>query len=262
MSIRKHHTAPAARARCRQRPARSSRAARPRHHVRGRHDRRHVDDRCRCRAAQGRPVEPGDGRGVAAAAGAVAVREECRADVEQSQQRASQLACPHAASSAQRHGHAQQPALHHLPLRPAGYRSRQASAGHSRPGSAADGIHGGDAVAVSDGRAHGVRRMRRQQRADVLQRAGPGQRPGAAWPRIQCGVDRRPLVHVAGGDRHRPESELVARRRRRLRRIASQRAGQEGVGRRHGRALPERRAHHARQRLSRCACCCPATKAI
>ena len=42
---------------------------------------------------------------------------------------------------------------------------------------------------------------------------------------------------------------------------ASQRADQEGVGRRHDRALPERRAAHAREPVIRCGCCFPAIKA-
>ncbi len=48
----------------------------------------------------------------------------------------------------------------------------------------------------------------------------------------------------------RPESELVPRRRCRLARASPQRPGQEGLGRCHDRALPERRAADARQRLS------------
>ena len=47
-------------------------------------------------------------------------------------------------------------------------------------------------LALPDGDAdRAFRRMRRQQRADVLQRADPGRRAGAAWPRILRGMDRR-----------------------------------------------------------------------
>ena len=46
----------------------------------------------------------------------------------------------HAAPSAQRHDHADGAALHHLPLRPAGYRSGEAPAGDPRPGQAAEDL--------------------------------------------------------------------------------------------------------------------------
>ena len=49
-----------------------------------------------------------------------------------------------------------------------------------------------DALApLSDGVAHRLRRMRRQQRAAVLERAGPGERAGAARPGLLRRVDRR-----------------------------------------------------------------------
>ena len=60
------------------------------------------------------------------------------------------------------------------------------------------------------------RRVQRQQRADVLQRARAGHRPGAARARLQRRMDRRAAVDAAGGDRHRPEGEMAARGRRRL----------------------------------------------
>ena len=59
---------------------------------------------------------------------------------------------------------------------------------------------------------------------------------------LQRRMDRRAAVDAAGGDRHRPEGEMAACRRGRFAGPASQRAGEEGVGRRHDRALPERRA--------------------
>ena len=136
--------------------------------------------------------------------------------LQQSEQRVPQLACAHAASSAAGHGHAQRPVLHHHAFRPAGHRSGPAQARHPRAGEAAAGLHGRVAVALSDGDAHAFPRVQRQLGADVLQRAAAGDRPGAARPRFECRMDRRAAVDAAGGDRHRPEGEVAARRRRRL----------------------------------------------
>ena len=68
--------------------------------------------------------------------------------------------------------------------------------------------------ALSDGVAHDVRRMRRQQRAAVFQGADPGDRAGAAWPGLLRRVDRRAALHPARRDRHRSEGEVAHRRRR------------------------------------------------
>ena len=70
---------------------------------------------------------------------AVAVREARRAHGRQSGQRAAQFARPHAAPSAQRHHHAQRPALHDLPRWRARHRSGQASPRDPRSGEAAAG---------------------------------------------------------------------------------------------------------------------------
>ena len=52
--------------------------------------------------------------------------------------------------------------------------------------------------------AHGVRRVQRQLRADVLQRAGAGVGAGAARPGVERRVDRRAVVDPARRGRHRP----------------------------------------------------------
>ena len=71
------------------------------------------------------------------------------------------------------------------------HRSGEAPPGDPRSGEAAAGLHARCACALSDGVAHGVRRMRRQQRAAVLERADAGQRAGAARPGLVRRVDRR-----------------------------------------------------------------------
>src|SRR4029079_15327288 len=63
-------------------------------------------------------------------------------------------------------------------------------------------------------------------------------------------MDGSAPLNAPGGNRHRSAGEMVACRRRRFAGTASQRAHQEGVGRRHNRALSERRAPPARQWLS------------
>ena len=150
--------------------------------------------------------------------------------LQQSQQRVPQLARAHAAPSAataRSRPTACTSSISHSGA--AGHRSGPAPARDPRPGQAAAGLHARVAVALSDGDAHGVRRVRRQQRADVLQRAGAGQRAGAARARLQRRMDRRAALHAARRGRHRPEGEMVPRRRRRLARAAPQRAGQEGA---------------------------------
>ena len=144
----------------------------------------------------------------------------------------------------------ERPALHHLPWRRAGHRPGPAQARHPRHGQAAAGVHPRGARALSDGVAHRLRRMRRQQRAAVLQRADPGQRAGAARPRLVLGMDRRAALHAARRGRRRSQGEVDHRRRRRLAASHPQRAARQGDGRRHGRDVPERRAHPARPGLS------------
>ena len=75
-----------------------------------------------------------------------------------------------------------------------------------RHGEAAARVLARDAVALSDGHAHGLRRMQRQQRADVLQRAVAGDRAGAARARVERRVDRRAALGPARRGRHRPEA--------------------------------------------------------
>ena len=67
----------------------------------------------------------------------------------------------------------------------------------------------------------GFRRMRRQQRAAVLQRADPGQRAGAARPRLVLGMDRRAALDAARRGRRRPQGEMDRRRGRGSPRIST-----------------------------------------
>ena len=104
-------------------------------------DRRFADRRRR-RAAEGRTVEPGAGR---RDAGRCRRRRAFEKHVvrtlsnPQNEMRTSHARTPH--QSAQRHGHAQQPALLDQSFRHAGHRSRQAQAGDPRHGEAAAGVH-------------------------------------------------------------------------------------------------------------------------
>src|SRR6516225_3057143 len=63
-------------------------------------------------------------------------------------------------------------------------------------------------------------------------------------------MDGRETVYTARGDWYRPHGKVVYRRGGRCTSLEPQRAAQEGFGRCHDRALPERRATHAGQRLS------------
>ncbi len=164
-----------------------------------------------------------------AAADAVAVREGRRAHAQQSQRRVPQLACAHAAPSAQRHDHAEQPALLDQPLRRARHRSGRAQARHPRHGAPAARIHARDAVALSAGDAHGVRRMRRQFGADVFQRAAAGHGAGDPRPGVELRMDRRAALGAARRGRHRPQRQMAGRRGRRCAVPRSQRAGEEGL---------------------------------
>ena len=77
------------------------------------------------------------------------------------------------------------------------------------------------AGALSDGIAHGVRGMRRQQRADVLARADAGDGAGTARPRVECaewtGVLLSTLLDEAGVDPAASGSSPKARTCRRCR---------------------------------------------
>ena len=169
--------------------------------------------------------------------------------LEQSEGRRADATRARAAAKAQRHHHAERAAFHHQPFRHSRHRSGQARAGDPRHGQAAAGIHRRCADALPDGDAQAFRRMRRQQRADVLAGADPGAAAGAAWPGVLRGMDRRAGVDLARRGRRRSEGDVDAGRGRRFARGQPQRAAEEGLRRRHRRALPERRAHHARQRL-------------
>ena len=93
----------------------------------------------------------------------------------------------------------------------------QARAGHPRHGQAAAGIHRRRAAALPDGDAQAFRRMRRQQRADVLAGADPGAAAGAARPGVLRGMDRRAGVDAARRGRRRSEGDVDAGRGRGLR---------------------------------------------
>ena len=77
-----------------------------------------------------------------------------------------------------------------------------------------------------------------------------GQRASPARTCLLRRVDGRETVHIAGGDWYRPDGKMVHCRGGRRASLKPQRAAQDGFGRCHGRALPERRATHAGQRLS------------
>ncbi len=220
-----------ARPRRRQRPDQSPRPARARHRGRGRDDRRRRGnrDRGRRRAAQGRSMEPRIRLDHAGGADAVAVREGRRALAEQSQGRVPQFARPHAASTAERHHHAEQPALFHQSLRRARHRPRQAQAGDPRHGAPAARVHAGVAVALPAGHAHGVRGMRRQFGADVLQRAAAGDGRSDPRPRLQLRMGRRAAVDAARRSRHRPQRQMARRRGRGCAVPRSQHSRQEGL---------------------------------
>jgi hypothetical protein len=76
-----------------------------------------------------------------------------------------------------------------------------------------------------------------------------------------CRMDRGALVHLARRNGHRSEGEVGCGRRRGFARGEPQRAARQGARRRDDRALPERRAADARQRLSDAALCCPVGRA-
>src|SRR6266568_2406342 len=141
-------------------------------------------------AAQGRPVEPRAGRDLSVLRAAVAVRGKGRAHALQSERRDPHFARAHAASPHQRYVHAERPAFHDRALRHPGHRPGQAPPGDPRPGEAAPRLHARRPCALPDGVAHDLRRMRRQQRADVLQGTDPGKRAGAARSRVLRRMDR------------------------------------------------------------------------
>ena len=137
---------------------------------RGRDRRRHLAHRRRRRAAAGRSVEHGARRANPGLWRAGEVRKEGRAHAHQSQRRAAHQPGAHAAPSAQRHDHAERPALRGVAHRLSRHRSGQAPPGDPWPGEAAAGLRPRSARALSDGVAHQLRRMRRQQRAAVTAR--------------------------------------------------------------------------------------------
>src|SRR2546428_48908 len=73
----------------------------------------------------------------------------------------------------------------------------------ARPAAAA--VYPRRARALSDGVAHDLCRMRRQQRSAVFPRAHPGERAGAARAGILRGMDRGGALRPARGNRGRPQ---------------------------------------------------------
>ena len=73
------------------------------------------------------------------------------------------------------------------------------------------------------------RRVRRQQRADVLARAAARHRAATARAGVVRRMDRRTAVDAAGRSRHRPRREMADRRGRRRAGAGAQRAAQEGA---------------------------------
>src|SRR6202022_4341957 len=110
-----------------------------------------------------------------------------------------------------------------------GYRSGQAPARGPWPGEATAGVYARCPRPVSDDNAGDLSRMRRQQRAAVFTAATTSEPTGAAWAGFLCRVDRRETLHAAGGDRHRPEGQVVHRRRRRRASPGPQRPSQEAL---------------------------------
>ena len=140
---------------------------------------------------------------------AVALREERGAHAQQSERRAAHPARAHAASVAQRRDHAER--LH--------FTINHSGIPDIDPAQHRLVIHGmvkqpkvftlDDARALSDGHAPALRRMRRQQRADVLQRADAGDAAGAARARLLRRMDRRAALDPARRGRRRPEGEWI-----------------------------------------------------
>ena len=74
---------------------------------------------------------------------------------------------------------------------------RRAQVRHPRHGAPAPRVHAEVAVALSAGDAHGIRGMRRQFGADVLQRAAAGDGAGNSRTGIQFRMGRGAAVHFA-----------------------------------------------------------------
>ena len=195
---------------------RPPRAARARHAARGRgrDRRRQFAHRRRCRAAARRSLEHGARSADPALWRAGEIRKQGRPHADQSQERAAHQPGAHAASSARRHDHAERPAFRGGPHRLPRHRPGQAPPGDPWPRQAAAGVRPRGACALSDGDAHQLRRMRRQQRAALQQGPGAGQRAGDPRPPLLLRMDGRAALDAARRDRHRPEGEVAPRGRR------------------------------------------------
>ena len=157
----------------------------------------------------------------------------------------------HAAGVARRHDHAQRATLRAAPQRRARHRPRPASAPHPWPGEAPADLHRGRAPALSDDLPDPLSRVLRQQPGALPAGAAESHRRGDARARVVQRVDRRAAALAARGSRCRPERAVDARRGRGRRRHEPQHPDGQGDGRRDARAVPERRAAAAGERLSR-----------
>ena len=152
----------------------------------------------------------------------VAVRETRRPCAQQSSERDADFACPHAASFTQRHGHAQQPALHHQSFRNSGYRPGTAQARHPRHGEAA----------ASRSTLESLSRYPLVTRMTFVECSGnsgamfsnePIQATAGALHGLASNarMDRRAALDPARRGRHRSEGEMADRRRRRFARACT-----------------------------------------
>ena len=157
----------------------------------------------------------------------------------------------HADRVARGHHHAERAALRAAPQRRARHRSRRAPAADPRPGRASADRSPSTRCALSDGHAHPLPRMLRQQQPRTAPAAAAGHRRArctgscraASGPACRCallleeaGVDRSAkwlLAEGADAAAHEP-----------------QHPDGEGARRRDARAVPERRAAAPRARLS------------
>ena len=190
---------------CGKRAARPSRLSPRRSRARGSHDGLHAGQTGGRRAPGRRPVEQRAGHECPGLRRTFALREKRRAHAQQPERRAPDSARPYAASPAPGHIHPERPSLRDLARRRRRYRSGEAPPGDPWPGQAAAAVYPRRARALSDGVAHDLCRMRRQQCAAVFPRAHPGERAGAARAGVLRGMDRGGALHPARGNRGRPQ---------------------------------------------------------
>ena len=165
-----------------------------------------------------RAVDEDAGRGVRGLRPAVEVRKQGRAAHSAAAKSgdAGRRRGAHAAAPARRHHHAVGTAFRAQPLRHSRHRSRPAPRRHPRPGETAAGVHARGAVALSDGVAHRLHRMRRQQPGAQRAEGGAARRGRDPRPARLPGMDRREALDAARRGRRRAVGALGDRRRRRF----------------------------------------------